>query len=42
MMVPLDDIQIDERLNYVERPIVIVDRKTKTFHNKATNLLKVQ
>ncbi|KAJ9545001.1 hypothetical protein OSB04_024708 [Centaurea solstitialis] len=32
--VPIDDIQVDERLNYIERPIAIFERKTKSLRNK--------
>ena len=39
----LDDIQIDERLNYVDNPITILDKKLiKTMRNKVVNLVKVQ
>ena len=38
----LDNIQVDERLNYVESPISILDSKTKTLCNKVVNLVKVQ
>ncbi|KAL7604013.1 hypothetical protein Lser_V15G17198 [Lactuca serriola] len=41
-MISLDDIQVHERLNYVERPIVILDRKTKAPRNMVMNLLKGQ
>ena len=30
-MVPLEDIQVDDHLNYIERPMVILDRRTKTL-----------
>ncbi|KAJ9538901.1 hypothetical protein OSB04_031634 [Centaurea solstitialis] len=40
--VPLDDIQVDERLNYVERPIAVLERKTKTLRNKEVGIVKVQ
>ncbi|KAI3523665.1 hypothetical protein L1887_01962 [Cichorium endivia] len=33
---------IDERLNYVEQPVAILDRETKTLRNKTINLVKVQ
>ena len=42
MVIPLEDIQIDERLNYVEKPIAITDRKSRTSQNKMVNLVKVQ
>ena len=41
-VVPLEDIQVDDHLNYFERPIVILDRKTKTLRNKVVELVKVQ
>lgn len=41
-MVSLNDIQVDERLNYVEKPLAILDRKTNTLRNKEVTLVKVQ
>ncbi|KAJ9565014.1 LOW QUALITY PROTEIN: hypothetical protein OSB04_000980 [Centaurea solstitialis] len=32
--VPLEDIEVDERLNYAEKPIAVLERKTKTLRNK--------
>ncbi|KAK9057437.1 hypothetical protein SSX86_022272 [Deinandra increscens subsp. villosa] len=40
--VPLDDIVIDDKLNYVERPIEILDRKTKRLRNKEIEQVKVK
>ncbi|KAJ9536008.1 hypothetical protein OSB04_un000824 [Centaurea solstitialis] len=40
--VPIDDIQVDERLNYAERLIAILERKTKTLRNKEIGVVKVQ
>ncbi|KAJ9558260.1 hypothetical protein OSB04_012874 [Centaurea solstitialis] len=40
--VQIDDIQVDERLNYIERPIAILERKTKSLRNKEIGLVKVQ
>ncbi|KAJ9552663.1 hypothetical protein OSB04_016708 [Centaurea solstitialis] len=40
--VPLDDIKVDERLSYVERPIAVLERNTKTLRNKEVGLVKVQ
>ncbi|KAJ9546782.1 hypothetical protein OSB04_019325 [Centaurea solstitialis] len=40
--ISIDDIQVDERLNYVERPIAVLERKTKTLRNKEIGLVKVQ
>ena len=42
VVVSLDDIQVDEYLNYVERPVAILDRKTMALHNKVVYLVKVQ
>ena len=41
-VVPLDDILVDDHINYVERVITIIDRKMKTLHNKEVGLVKVQ
>ena len=41
-MVSLDDIQVDECLNYVERPVAILERKKKILQNKEIPLVRVQ
>ncbi|KAJ9553357.1 hypothetical protein OSB04_017402 [Centaurea solstitialis] len=41
-VVPLEDIQVDERLNYVEKPVAILDKKTKVLRNKQIPLVRVQ
>ena len=41
-VVPLGDIQVDEQLGYVEKPVAIVERKTKALRNKVIGLVKVQ
>ena len=41
-VVPLEDIQVDDRLNYIERSVTILDWKTKTLRNKVAGLGKVQ
>ena len=41
-VIPLEDIVIDDKLNYVEKPIAILERKTKTLRNKVIGLVKVQ
>ena len=38
----LDDIHAEERLNYIGRPVVVVERKMKVLHNKEIPLVKVQ
>ncbi|KAI3762252.1 hypothetical protein L1987_52677 [Smallanthus sonchifolius] len=40
--VPLNDIEVDERLNYVEKPVAILDRKEKRLRNKVIKQVKVQ
>ncbi|KAJ9566564.1 hypothetical protein OSB04_002530 [Centaurea solstitialis] len=40
--VPIDDIRVDERLNYVEKPVAVLERKTKTLRNKEVGIVKVQ
>ena len=41
-VVLLEDIQVDSSLNYVERPIAILDRKIKVLRNKEVPLVQVQ
>ncbi|XP_035845155.1 uncharacterized protein LOC118491458 [Helianthus annuus] len=41
-LVPLDDIELDEGLNYVERPIAIKDVNVKNLRNKAVKQVLVQ
>ncbi|KAD2805047.1 hypothetical protein E3N88_38424 [Mikania micrantha] len=40
--VPLEDLEIDDKLNYVEKPVAILDRKVKHLRNKSLNQVKVQ
>ncbi|KAJ9562962.1 hypothetical protein OSB04_008122 [Centaurea solstitialis] len=40
--VPLEDIEVDERLNYAEKPVAVLERKTKTLRNKEIGIVKVQ
>ena len=42
VILSLDDIQLDKQLNYVERSIMILDRKMKTLRNKVLPLVKVE
>lgn len=42
VVVPLDEIQFDECMNYIEWPINIMERRAKVFRNKEVALLKVQ
>ena len=41
-MVPLEDIQVDDRLNYIERLVSVLGKKVKTSTNKEVHLVKVQ
>ncbi|KAI3776279.1 hypothetical protein L1987_46054 [Smallanthus sonchifolius] len=38
--VPLDDIEVDSSLNYIEEPVAIFDRKEKQLRNKVIQLVK--
>jgi predicted Ser/Thr protein kinase len=40
--VPLGEIEVGEKLNYVEEPVAILDRKEKRLRNKTIHLVKVQ
>ncbi|KAI3760166.1 hypothetical protein L1987_50557 [Smallanthus sonchifolius] len=40
--VPLDDIELDEKLNYVEEPVAILDRKVKRLRNKEISQVLVR
>ena len=42
IVVPLEDIQVDDKLNYIERPVEILHRKVKDMRNKRVWLVKVQ
>ena len=41
-MTPLEDIQVDDSLNYIERLVAILDRKMKDLRNKKFEMMKVQ
>lgn len=41
-VVPVDEIQVYECLNYVEKPVAILDNKMKSLHNKVVPLFKIQ
>ena len=40
--VPLDDIEVDPKLNYVAKPIEILDRKVKHLRNREIEQVKVK
>ena len=40
-VVPLDDIQVDDNLDYVEWLMAILDRKMKALLNKVISFVKV-
>ena len=37
----MDEIQVDEHLNNVERPVAILERKVKVLQNTEVTLVKV-
>lgn len=41
-VVPLEDIQVDDCLNDFEKPVSILDRKTKSLRKNVFQLVKVQ
>ena len=41
-VMPLEDIQVDDNLNYIERPVAILYKKMKELRNKRVELVKVQ
>ena len=42
LVIPLDNIKMDEKLTYVEEPEAIIDRKIKKLKMKEIDLMKVQ
>ena len=42
MVISSDDIQVDESLNYIERPVAVLDRKVKVIRNKEVKLAKMK
>ncbi|KAD5507998.1 hypothetical protein E3N88_15701 [Mikania micrantha] len=39
---PMEDLVIDDKLNYIEKPVAILDRKLKQLQNKTINQVMVQ
>nr|GEZ99427.1 reverse transcriptase domain-containing protein [Tanacetum cinerariifolium] len=42
LIIPLDEIRIDEKLHFIEEPIEIVDREVKQFKQSRIPIVKVQ
>ena len=42
MVIPLDEIQIDEQLRFVEQPIEVMDREVKTSRHSKIPIVKVR
>ncbi|KAJ9544295.1 hypothetical protein OSB04_024002 [Centaurea solstitialis] len=40
--IPLQDIEVDQKLNFVEEPVAVTDRKIHKLRNKVVNLGKIQ
>ncbi|KAC9514759.1 hypothetical protein E3N88_45709 [Mikania micrantha] len=40
--VPMEDLVIDDKLNYIEKHVAILDRKVKQLRNKTINQVMVQ
>lgn len=41
-MVPLDDIQVDVRQNYVDTPVANINKRMKTLYNKYLDLVNLK
>ena len=42
LIVPLDDIQINETLHFVEKPVEIMDRQTKQLRRSRIPIVKIR
>ncbi|KAJ9551909.1 hypothetical protein OSB04_015954 [Centaurea solstitialis] len=40
--IPLQDIEVDQKLNFLEEPVAVTDRKIRKLRNKEISLVKVQ
>ncbi|KAJ9547266.1 hypothetical protein OSB04_019809 [Centaurea solstitialis] len=40
--IPLQDIEVDQNLNFVEEPVAVMDRKIRKLRNKEIVLVKIQ
>lgn len=41
-VLPLEDVYVDERLNYVEKLVAILEKKTKTLRNMVIEFVNVK
>ena len=42
LAIPMPEIQLDSKLNFVKTPEVVIDRKIRVLRNKEISLVKVQ
>nr|GFB83116.1 hypothetical protein [Tanacetum cinerariifolium] len=42
LAIPLDEIQIDDKLNFIEEPVKIMDREVKRIKQSRTSIVKVR
>nr|GEY90145.1 putative reverse transcriptase domain-containing protein [Tanacetum cinerariifolium] len=42
LAIPLDEIQVDDKLNFIEEPIKIMDRKVKRLKQSCISIVKVR
>ncbi|KAJ9544987.1 hypothetical protein OSB04_024694 [Centaurea solstitialis] len=42
LAIPLEDIEVDQKLNFVEKPVAVLDRKIRKLRNKEIVLVQVQ
>lgn len=41
VVIPVEDVTVDDKLNFVEKPIAITERKVRKLRNKEISLLLV-
>ncbi|GKG06725.1 hypothetical protein Tco_0329694, partial [Tanacetum coccineum] len=42
LAIPLDGIQIDDKINFIEEPVEIMDREVKRLKKRSIPIVKVQ
>nr|GFB22153.1 putative reverse transcriptase domain-containing protein [Tanacetum cinerariifolium] len=42
LVIPLDEIQVDDKLNFIEEPVEIVDREVKRLKQSHIPIVKVR
>nr|GFC56729.1 putative reverse transcriptase domain-containing protein [Tanacetum cinerariifolium] len=42
LAIPLDEIQVDDKLNFIEEPVEIIDREVKHMKQSRISIVKVR